>query len=438
MSTCATLKWRTLCGLHHNPYVVGGELCPKCLSTSTSTDATALQPRKEPKFFMNCSETTVSAIIPTLGRDSLTRAISSVRAQDTRATLEVVVVVDKAYEPSFHKKALEQADAVYFTGGRARGGAARNLGVQKATGSVVAYLDDDDEWLPRKTSTQLDMLEAGGEKTVASCRVEQAMGNGTTASSIPSQVITPGDSPLPYLFKKRTPSIGRAGIWTSSLMMSTDLARKVPWDEGLARHQDWDLLHRLHNDGGASIHQNTDVLTRIWVGSVASISASTDWESSLAWARTWRDHTDVRTYVDFLTGQTLRYAASARSWKGIKAVLAEIRSTGTRPSMGPTQIGLAGFAPRGLTMRTALTLHNRNTTITLPDTSHLAPPTGQPISTVKPAEGKWNTAKVTTDTAEIDISGTSLAPKIVAQSDVVQADIRDTEAPNPTDAPRAS
>lgn len=37
--------------------------------------------------------------------------------------------------------------------------AARNAGVQNATAAWTAFLDDDDEWLPEKLTTQLALAE---------------------------------------------------------------------------------------------------------------------------------------------------------------------------------------------------------------------------------------------------------------------------------------
>ena len=47
--------------------------------------------------------------------------------------------------------------------------AARNRGVEAAAGEVLAFLDDDDLWLPRKLELQLARLDARPEAAVVSC-----------------------------------------------------------------------------------------------------------------------------------------------------------------------------------------------------------------------------------------------------------------------------
>ena len=134
-------------------------------------------------------------------------------------------------------------------------------------------------------------------------------------------------------------------MYTSTLLCSRDLAVKMPWDESLPRHQDWDWLIRLGRIPGASFLQTEEPIVRIHLGSALSISAGTDWRSSLAWAnRALRR--DQAVYVDFLAGQALRYALTARSWEGIRKVGAAILKTGRLPAMGPTVVGAAGILPR--------------------------------------------------------------------------------------------
>ncbi len=84
----------------------------------------------------------VSVIIPTYGRPTLLLdAIASVLAQQV-AGIEIIVVDDASPEPI-----TVTGDHLRHSISENRGSAAaRNLGVSAATGDILAFLDDDDQW----------------------------------------------------------------------------------------------------------------------------------------------------------------------------------------------------------------------------------------------------------------------------------------------------
>ena len=104
----------------------------------------------------------MSAVIPTRSRPHLlTRALASVAAQ-TYADLEVVVVVDGP-DPETEAVLRTWRDrplTVVVNERSLGGGAARNVGVEAAKGTWIAFLDDDDEWLPNKLERQSRDLAA--------------------------------------------------------------------------------------------------------------------------------------------------------------------------------------------------------------------------------------------------------------------------------------
>lgn len=107
----------------------------------------------------------VSAIITTYkrGPETVVRAVTSIIRQ-TYPNIEIIVVDDSpdTYELRDEvEKAVKAVapDAVYLRN-RENAGAcvSRNNGVAAARGEYVAFLDDDDEWLPEKIEKQLNML----------------------------------------------------------------------------------------------------------------------------------------------------------------------------------------------------------------------------------------------------------------------------------------
>lgn len=306
----------------------------------------------------------ISVVIPTTMRESLPRAINSARSQlnAENYVIEIVVVVDRSESSlSAEQRAqLSGADLVLYTGGGKGAPHARNLGVRHSSGDYVAYLDDDDEWERSKLDSQFAVLtsKVGDANIVVSGRVKQQDSRGTLSRTVPDRTIRPDECIEDYLFRNRKPSVGRQSMFTSTLLVNRRLALDVPWDETLKRHQDWDWLVRA-GQMGATILQPMDVVSVQTIGSTSSISASNDWVSSLNWIRRWRGNWSGQTYVDFIAGQTLRYALQGRSVRGVMLCIWEILRTRKIPNFNPLMIGAAGLMSRKNMQRMMLNASNR-------------------------------------------------------------------------------
>jgi glycosyltransferase involved in cell wall biosynthesis len=103
---------------------------------------------------------TVSALISTFERpDDCERALRSVLGQ-SRAPEEVLVCDDGSADGTAERfRAWERRDErvryLRIEPNRGTPAPARNMGVAEARGEWVAFLDDDDEWLPGKLAAQL-------------------------------------------------------------------------------------------------------------------------------------------------------------------------------------------------------------------------------------------------------------------------------------------
>lgn len=97
----------------------------------------------------------ISVIVPTRGTKptQLDRALRSAFEQTYR-DLEVIVIVDGDAQVDIQWPVI--LCRAPRSGGRP--GLVRNVGLAAATGSFVAFLDDDDAWLPHKLEMQLDRL----------------------------------------------------------------------------------------------------------------------------------------------------------------------------------------------------------------------------------------------------------------------------------------
>lgn len=109
----------------------------------------------------------VSVVVPTYKRsDRLCRALDSILGQ-TYSNLEVLVVNDNVLGSEYDVATesaltdIQKNDSrlrVVHTSGQTGGGAARNFACRQAKGEYLAFLDDDDEFLPDKVETQLAFM----------------------------------------------------------------------------------------------------------------------------------------------------------------------------------------------------------------------------------------------------------------------------------------
>ena len=113
----------------------------------------------------------ISCIITTYHREFeyIERALKSVLNQSYE-NIEVLVVDDNEDNSDYCKSiinGLKNYPSVkyYKQNGNKGACAARNLGIENSNGKFVAFLDDDDEWLPEKLSVQKDAFDNAPENT---------------------------------------------------------------------------------------------------------------------------------------------------------------------------------------------------------------------------------------------------------------------------------
>lgn len=100
----------------------------------------------------------VSVIIPTYNRaQKVVRAVESV-LQQTYSLLEIIVVDDGSTDKTLAHLAKFGERVLVLSQSNRGPSAARNHGVAKATGEIVAFLDSDDHWLPGKIAAQVKLM----------------------------------------------------------------------------------------------------------------------------------------------------------------------------------------------------------------------------------------------------------------------------------------
>jgi glycosyltransferase involved in cell wall biosynthesis len=113
----------------------------------------------------------VSVIIPTYNRARwVTEAVDSVLAQTYR-DLELVVVDDGSTDDTADRLAAYGRRIQVVRQKNLGAGAARNVGIRRARGTYIAFLDSDDLWKADKLATQMDLISR--DQSVKVCYTEE-------------------------------------------------------------------------------------------------------------------------------------------------------------------------------------------------------------------------------------------------------------------------
>ena len=181
----------------------------------------------------------VSVVIPTLGhrRELLHLALRSALEQRD-VDVEVVVVLDGHEHEHEASALLRELPVRVVEHGRRRGvSAARNSGIEAATGSWIALLDDDDLFAPTKLRAQLVAAEAADRRWAYTGAV--AIDDDHRVLSV-EPVITP-EALVAELPRRNVIPAG-----ASNVVIRRDLATAVKgFDEQLAQAEDWDYFMQL-------------------------------------------------------------------------------------------------------------------------------------------------------------------------------------------------
>ena len=112
-----------------------------------------------------------SVVIPTFNRSHLLQAtLESVFAQ-TFSDYEVIVVDDGSTDDTREMMKSYGERVQFFRQENAGPGAARNLGVSRAGGEYVAFLDSDDLWFPWTLSVFAELIDENTAPSILAARV---------------------------------------------------------------------------------------------------------------------------------------------------------------------------------------------------------------------------------------------------------------------------
>jgi glycosyltransferase involved in cell wall biosynthesis len=256
------------------------------------------------------------------------RAVESALAQ-TYSPLEIIVVIDgpdaatAAALACFHTDILR----IVCLPDNVGGSAARNEGIRRARGEWIAFLDDDDEWKPRKIEKQ---IFAG----LASSRRWPLLCSQVLARTPEAEYIWPEAAPCEpyseYLLVRSRLTYGEGLMHTSTLMAKRELLKEVPFRPGLRKHQDWDWVLRCTRRSDVEVIFLPEPLAVWYVDTNRTrVSHQNMWWTSYDWIRESRALVTKRAYSSFLATYVARQASADRAWSAFLPLLKEVCCVGS-------------------------------------------------------------------------------------------------------------
>ncbi len=183
----------------------------------------------------------VSVIVPTRNRaDQLRNALTSIRATEGPDLSLEIIVGDNGTCAEAAAVAAE-FNAIHVRATVQGASAARNAAMARATGDYVAFLDDDDAWLPGHIRPHLAMLDQRPELDGVIAQVRFADENlaPLPTGEWPDKHPGEGDDLVRRMLSGYFPQIGTAVVRASMLKSSGD------FDPDLIGGEDLDWLMRL-------------------------------------------------------------------------------------------------------------------------------------------------------------------------------------------------
>jgi glycosyltransferase involved in cell wall biosynthesis len=190
----------------------------------------------------------VSVVIPAYRAEkTICRAIDSVLAQ-TMFRHEIIVVDDGS--PDLQNEVIERtygAQVILVRKENGKTASARNLGIERASGDFIAFLDADDYWEPHKTATQLEVFKRYPEVAMVAGRFAEQNPDGSRHETALHE---PGTIAWDRVIRSRGAEAFRlaAQTWTGTVMIRREAIGAKRFVSGLEPAEDREFWVRIVQD----------------------------------------------------------------------------------------------------------------------------------------------------------------------------------------------
>jgi len=203
----------------------------------------------------------VSVVIPVYnGATLLAKAIESALKQTYR-NIEIIVVDDGSSDSGATKAVIESYIPLIRSFTKLNGGVASalNLGVQEASGSFVSWLSHDDEYLPGKIQSQIDVLAERGVNCVVYSGYHMINAEGEII-----RTINPAELMMPEKLEDSLYPLMRMLIHGCALLIPREAFLRIGmFDESRIHTQDYALWLEMFRAYGLVYDRNIMTLSRV-------------------------------------------------------------------------------------------------------------------------------------------------------------------------------
>ncbi|MGI9874657.1 glycosyltransferase family 2 protein [Vibrio chagasii] len=258
----------------------------------------------------------VSIVIPTYNcLDYLPKAIGSV-LQQTHQDIELIIIDDNSNDGTSTYLASIDDDRIITLSTLGVGAPqARNLGIEKATGEFIAFLDADDFWFPEKIERQLEFHQRYPEMAMSFTNYEHltedyevivdCFSYWSQFQNREEQFINI-DSPLEFIIENNV-------IGTSTVMVKADVFSQTDsFNADIKYGEDWELWLRMSEN-----HQ-IGVLNSVEVGYLMRATSVTQTEDLKL-----RNLASIETILQRYQNNSQRWNLPQSSFKVAKARILE-------------------------------------------------------------------------------------------------------------------
>lgn len=262
-------------------------------------------------------ERSVSVIIPTWRRhEEVVRAVKSALNQ-TLPPFEVIVVNDGVDSKKRDLLSEINDEKIRYVEAPRKGlaSATRNFGVQRAKGSWIALLDDDDIWLPSKLEDQFLALEKSGRNEALISGIERTI-LPKGGFKLRPRVVRPD----PIVVEEML-FIPGGGPHTSTLLAPKWAFNEFSFNEELRLHEDWEWL--LNAGKKLPIVFTSDVVAERRMEPGERLTAPGDFEYSWSWYLRNKESMNNATRGRFVCTILSARAAHDRNISGLKRIFLE-------------------------------------------------------------------------------------------------------------------